>query len=311
MIVLRTHFAVVLALLLSGGAASAADNAIVLTPGVGVTERSIDVGTGVQAPGVVPVGVTGASAWGTAGSANTNVLTVQGVASMTPLITQGDGASGAALAGNPFRVALSDGTNAQNWLAAIILGDTVNGNNTGAVAPWLYNGTTWDRARGDATNGAWVNIKACAAGICNSNGQAAMASSAPVTLASNQSVADPCTFQAKKSKPINLTASGQIIAANSTNKIYICAIHLVTATAQNIALVEGTVTVCGTNTYGLAGGATAATGWNFSANSGIALGNGSSTVISPDADTNAAGAAVCLLLSSSGQTSGTVTFVQQ
>lgn len=63
----------------------------------------------------------------------------------SPWTDQGAGASGTALAGNPFRVGLSDGTNNQNWLAAIALGDGVNGNNTGAVAPWWWNGTTWDR----------------------------------------------------------------------------------------------------------------------------------------------------------------------
>src|SRR6185437_1121259 len=47
---------------------------------------------------------------------------------------QGTAASGAALAGNPVRIGISDGTNAQNWLAAIALGDGVNRNNTGAVA---------------------------------------------------------------------------------------------------------------------------------------------------------------------------------
>lgn len=76
-----------------------------------------------------------------------------------PWTVQGPGASGAALTGNPFRIGLSDGTNTQNWLAALALADGVNGNNTGAVGPWWYNGTTWDRARGDATNGLIVQLK--------------------------------------------------------------------------------------------------------------------------------------------------------
>jgi hypothetical protein len=145
----------------------------------------------------------------------------------------------------------------------------------------------------------------------NANGQATSANSSPVTLASNQSVADPCTFQAKTSKSISLTGSGIIAPLSGSTKIYICAIHLVTATAQNIALVEGTGALCVTNIYGLAGGTTAATGWNFAANSGISLGNGSATEISPIADTNSAGAEVCLLLSGSGQTSGAISYVQQ
>ncbi len=233
------------------------------------------------------------------------------VSSTGQVTTQGQGASGAALSGSPFRVGLSDGTNNQNWLAAITLGDGVNGNNTGAVGPWLYNGTTWDRARGDATNGAYVNIKACASGICNTNGQATMANSAPVTLSSNQAVADPCTWALKSYAPISLTGSGQIVTGTSAKKTYICSYHVVTATAQNIALVEGTGTVCATNIYGLSGGTTAATGWNFTANSGIARGDGNATVVYGSADANATAANVCLLLSGSGQTSGTIAYVQQ
>jgi len=63
-------------------------------------------------------------------------------------IAVGPAATGTALSGAPVRIGLSDGTNAQNWLAGIALGDGVNGNNTGAVAPWVWNGTTWDRMPG-------------------------------------------------------------------------------------------------------------------------------------------------------------------
>lgn len=72
--------------LFGAGSAFAADNAIILTPGSGVTERSIDIGSGVQAPGIIPVSSSGTSIYGTAGSANANILTVQGIASMTPFL---------------------------------------------------------------------------------------------------------------------------------------------------------------------------------------------------------------------------------
>lgn len=79
--------------------ALAADNAVIVTPGVGVTVRSVDVGAGVQAPGHAivnasgtQIGVSGAELFvggrGSAGSAAGGVLTVQGVASMTPLFMQ-------------------------------------------------------------------------------------------------------------------------------------------------------------------------------------------------------------------------------
>jgi hypothetical protein len=212
----------------------AADNTIILTPGVGVTERSVDIGAGVQAPGVVVVGSTGVAIYGTAGTANANVLTVQGVASMTPLLATGTGTAGSA-----------------------------------------------------------------ASGVLSVQGIASMT---PVFTS-----ADPCTQATKLGAVISVTGSAQIIAGTSAKKTYICAIDVVTATAQNIALVEGTGSVCATNIFGLAGG----TGWNFAANSGVARGSGDGTVYSPSADTNAAAANVCLLLSGSGQTSGQISYVQQ
>lgn len=72
------------ALLLSAPA-WAADNAVIVTPGAGVTMRSIDVGSGVQAMGQVLVNSSGASIIGTAGTANANVISVQGIASGTNL----------------------------------------------------------------------------------------------------------------------------------------------------------------------------------------------------------------------------------
>ena len=95
---------------------------------------------------------------------------------------------------------------------------------------------------------------------------------------------DPCSQQTKLGAVINTTGSLQIIAGTWAKKTYICAIDVVVSVAQNVALVEGTGTACATNIFGLAGGTTAATGWNFSANSGIARGAGNGTVYSPSAD---------------------------
>jgi hypothetical protein len=58
----------------------------------------------------------------------------------------------------------------------------------------------------------------------------------------------------------------------------------------------------------MAGGATAATGWNFGAtNQSLALGNGNAWIMA----TATAGRNVCLLLSATGQTSGALQYVQQ
>lgn len=56
---------------------------------------------------------------------------------------------------------LSDGTNIQQWLTAVILGDGTNGNNTAAVAPWVFNGSTFDRMRGNASDGIFVSEVLC------------------------------------------------------------------------------------------------------------------------------------------------------
>jgi hypothetical protein len=70
-------------------------------------------------------------------------------------------------------------------------------------------------------------------------------------------------------------------------------------------LVSGTGTNCGTSTGALMGGTTAATGWNFAANGGIAFGNGRGALA--QTDTNADN--VCLLQSGSGQLSGVLSYV--
>ena len=123
--------------------------------------------------------------------------------------------------------------------------------------------------------------------------------------------AGACQNQTRHTVPINLTASGQLFAGTSAKKNFICSLNIITATAQNIALVEGTGTVCATNIYGLAGGTTAATGWNFAANGGLTQGNGHGFLMGGDNDTNGAAANVCLLLSGAGQVSGALTYAQQ
>lgn len=142
-------------------------------------------------------------------------------------------------------------------------------------------------------------------------GQAVAGSSSPVVLPAAQVTTDPCSLLTKQGAPINLTASGQVITGTSAKKTYICSIDIVSATAQNIALVEGTGTTCATNIFGLAGGTTAATGWNLAANGGVSKGSGSGTVYIGSGDANATAANLCLLLSSTGQTSGEITYVQQ
>jgi hypothetical protein len=119
--------------------------------------------------------------------------------------------------------------------------------------------------------------------------------------------ADPCQVNTPSAATISITANGQIITGTSGKQTYVCYMMYVTATAQNIALVEGTGTTCGTSTTGMAGGSTAATGQNWAANGGFSGGDGRSWIFK----TATAADNVCLLLSGSGQTSGVVKYVQQ
>lgn len=61
----------------------AADNAVVVTTGSGLTLRSRDVGAGVQSLQQILGDTSGNAIYGTAGTANANVLTIQGIASGT------------------------------------------------------------------------------------------------------------------------------------------------------------------------------------------------------------------------------------
>lgn len=117
---------------------------------------------------------------------------------------------------------------------------------------------------------------------------------------------DPCQRGAKTYTAISLTANTQIITGAASKKTYVCEVHLIAAAATNVALVEGTGTVCATGIAGMAGGSTAATGWNLAANGGLVLGNGGFAV----AVTATAADNVCILVSAANQISGNIVTVQ-
>jgi hypothetical protein len=130
-----------------------------------------------------------------------------------------------------------------------------------------------------------------------------------ITDGTNSLVVDPCKAQTKFYVSISQTANTQLVTGTASKKIYICSIHVVVAVVTNVALVEGTASVCATGTTGVSGfgGATAATGWNFAANGGIALGNGDAAVGAEG--TNADN--LCLFNSGTGQVSGGISYVVQ
>lgn len=118
---------------------------------------------------------------------------------------------------------------------------------------------------------------------------------------------DPCKGLTKLYASISQTGNTQLVAGTSSKKIYVCSIHVVAAAATNVAVVEGTGSVCATGTAGVSGfgGATAATGWNFAANGGIALGNGDSSLGAE----GSSGDNLCVFNSGSGQVSGGISYV--
>jgi hypothetical protein len=118
---------------------------------------------------------------------------------------------------------------------------------------------------------------------------------------------DPCKGLSKLYASISQTANTQLVAGTASKKIYVCSIHVVAAAATNVAVVEGTGSVCATGTAGVSGfgGATAATGWNFAANGGIALGNGDSSLGAE----GTSGDNLCIFNSGSGQVSGGISYV--
>jgi hypothetical protein len=140
-------------------------------------------------------------------------------------------------------------------------------------------------------------------------GQFATGQGFKITDGTNVLMVDPCKARTKVYASISQTANTQLVAGTASKKIYVCSIHVVAAAATNIAVVEGTGTVCGTSSAGVSGfgGATAATGWNFAANGGIALGNGDSSLGAE----GTSGDNLCLFNSGSGQVSGGISYVVQ
>ena len=120
---------------------------------------------------------------------------------------------------------------------------------------------------------------------------------------------DPCSSTAKTFLAINISTATTTeitpsLAGASTN-YYVCSLVLVTAAANNIALVDDDSDGCGSVTSGLAGGTTSGSGFNMAANSGMTFGNGTGSVFKT-AGTNRV---ICLVTSAATQLSGTMAVV--
>lgn len=112
---------------------------------------------------------------------------------------------------------------------------------------------------------------------------------------------DPCTG-IKQSIAISQTASTRYVIGNG-HRSFICSVLIVGADAENVSIVEGTGSTCGTATLAVIGGATAANGPNLAANGGFSMGNGAGTI----AAIGVPGDDVCLFESGSGRVAGVMT----
>jgi hypothetical protein len=117
---------------------------------------------------------------------------------------------------------------------------------------------------------------------------------------------DPCSGVEKLYLPIDIvTATDTEITpslSGASTYYYICSINLVTAGANNVALVDDNTDGCGSPTAGVFGGLTAAEGWNFAANGGLTLGNGVGSV----GRAQTANSVLCIRTSAAVQLSGMI-----
>lgn len=282
---------ILLLLLLLAGPAIAADNSVILTPGVGVTMRTRDVGSGVQSQQMILGDTSGNSILGTAASPNSNVITVQGIANGTPLTISGSNLT----------------NNITQWASTTL----------GAPTAW-----------GIAPSGNVIGVNANVINV-NSNGQATMANSSPVVIASNQSTITvsnlslgivgstaPTTaglsgaqsganivgiIQADTTKQISMSSATttQMVALSGSTKIYATSYDVIAGGTTNVTFVYGTGSNCGTGTTSLAGL------YALTAQAGISKGSGLGPVLVVPA-----GNALCVVNSAAVLIGGSLSYTQ-
>lgn len=119
---------------------------------------------------------------------------------------------------------------------------------------------------------------------------------------------DPCTAVTKVSVAIDVSSATTVeVAATSgdaTNKVYVCSINLVASAADVVSILEDDTATCSSPSGAIIGSTTAAHGWSFAANGGIALGNGAGTVMK----TSAVSRSLCLVTTTTAQLTGSVMY---
>lgn len=191
------------------------------------------------------------------------------------------------------------------------------------TSPWVISGSL---TANQSVNVAQVNGVTTLAGtgavgtgsqrVAVGTDTATIAGSAPGTagtasanvITTQTPAVDPCQTIVATYTPISITSATttRIVAPTSAKKTYVCYMYIISAIANNIAIVEGTGGTCGASTAGVVGGTTAANGSNFAANSGAAFNAGGGAAFAT-AGTNVD---LCLITSAAGPVAGTVKWVQ-
>lgn len=246
----------------------------------------------------------------------------------------------AAFPANGTAIGISDGTNMKSWLAAIALADGVNGNNTGAVAPWLWNGTTYDRASGTAALGQYVQAKsgAYASGSIASGAMVDLGSQADAACGTDTGTCSAIALIKRGNQTAtNINTNVQAAIPAGSNSIGVVgadpskggatpasvAINVSTATTTQLVALSGSTKIYVTSFDVIAGGTgnitfvygtgascgtgtTSLTGaYNLTAQAGIAKGSGVGAVLVVPA-----GKALCVTTSAAVQMSGSVSYQQ-
>lgn len=336
--------------LIWGGAALSLANALPVQPGTGATfpvSGSVTVSGTVAATqsgtwninnisGTIslPTGAATSAkqpAIGTAGTASADVLTVQGITSMTPLKVDGTGGSfpvsGTVTAnqgGAPWTVT---GTGTAGSAATGVL--TVQGTASMTkllVTPDANSSVNVNQIGGSSVSTAATGVQkvgvvgnagatldgTVAAGTAPTNGVAALGvynSTLPAPT-NGQSVALQVDANGGLRKSLTSCPNTINIAQTATTDVhtfthfgYICTIMLVSATAQSIGIREGTGTTCATSPTSLIGDSSGTAEVALAANGGFSLPMGAAPMrLAASADH------LCVEQSSTGEVAGTITY---
>lgn len=273
---------------------------------------------------------TGSTTQPVSGTVTSNLGTLNGAATAAnqtaAAAAKGEGATGAAVPSGAQYCGMNVGGNLTGCAGLSAGADAVSNSSAqmlhGAFG-YFYNGTTWDRMRGDTTNGLWVNVKNTLASVGNNADDVSAGASAASPVVAYNYVFDGTNWDRQRSPSLNACetnaqsyATGvitsatttRIIAPSASNKTYLCAFFMKASAADNVAVVEGTGGTCGTGTAALLGGTTTANGFVFgTAGDGVLLQAGGKVAIVQTAGTNVD---TCLITSTTGPLIWSAKYVQ-